>query len=76
MENGNFLDVDDSVNHSGEDSVVRIDDVNSYSCNCSASYTGVRCSVDLSPVNATWFSCREIYFKVMTFVYLLIDGKW
>ena len=33
-------------------------------------------SVDLSVVNAAWFFSREIYFKSMKFVYLLIDGKW
>ena len=87
MENGNFLDVDDCVNRSSEDSVVRmmsivirvivlwatlenydflidrntifigiddcvnhtcangelcVDGINSYSCNCSAGYTGER----------------------------------
>ena len=76
IENANFLDIDNYVNHTCANSEMCVDGVSSYSCNCSAGYTGVRCTVDLSPVNATWFSCREIYFKVMTFVYLLIDGKW
>ena len=31
--------------------------------------------VDLSLVNATWCSFRELYFKEMKFVYLLIDRK-
>ena len=40
MENGNFSDVDDCVNHSCANGVFsRVDGVNSYLCNCSMGYT-------------------------------------
>ena len=41
--NTNFLDIDDCVNHTCPNGVLCVDGVNSYSCNCSAGYTGERC---------------------------------
>ena len=39
----NFLDIDDCVNHTCANGGLCVDGVNSYSCNCSAGYTGERC---------------------------------
>ena len=41
--NANFLDIDDCVNHTCSNGGLCVDGVNSYSCNCSAGYTGERC---------------------------------
>ena len=38
-----FLDIDDCVNHTCANGGLCVDGVNSYSCNCSAGYTGERC---------------------------------
>ena len=41
--NTNFLDIDDCANHTCANGGLCVDGVNSYSCNCSAGYTGERC---------------------------------
>ena len=41
--NANFLDIDDCANHTCRNGGLCVDGVNSYSCNCSAGYTGERC---------------------------------
>ena len=38
-----FLHIDDCVNHTCANGGLCVDGVNSYSCNCSAGYTGERC---------------------------------
>ena len=37
------LDIDDCVNHTCANGGLCVDSVNSYSCSCSASYTGEHC---------------------------------
>ena len=44
--NTNFIDIDDCVNHTCANGGLCVDDVNSYSCNCSAGYPGERCFID------------------------------
>ena len=46
MENANFLDIDDCVNHTCANGGLCVDDANRYSCNCSAGYPGERCLID------------------------------
>ena len=46
--NANFLDIDDCVNHTCANGGLCVDSVNSYSCNCSAGYTGERCLIGRS----------------------------
>ena len=41
--NDYFLDIDDCVNHTCANGGLCVDGVNSYSCNCSAGYTGEHC---------------------------------
>ena len=41
--NTNFLDIDDCVNHTCANGGLCVDGINTYSCNCSAGYTGERC---------------------------------
>ena len=41
--NTNFIDIDDCVNHTCANGGLCVDGVNSYTCNCSAGYTGERC---------------------------------
>ena len=41
--NVNFPDIDDCVNHTCSNSGLCVDGINTYTCNCSAGYTGVRC---------------------------------
>ena len=41
--NTNFLDIDDCVNHTCVNGGLSVDGINTYSCNCSAGYTGERC---------------------------------
>ena len=41
--NTNFIDIDDCVNHTCANSGLCVDGINTYTCNCSAGYTGVRC---------------------------------
>ena len=43
MENANFLDIDDCVNNTCANGGLCVDGINTYSCNCSAGYTGERC---------------------------------
>ena len=45
MENANFLDIDDCVNHmyTCANGGLCVDSVNSYTCNCSAGYTEKHC---------------------------------
>ena len=43
MENANFLDIDECVNHTCANGGLCVGGVNSYKCNCSAGYTGERC---------------------------------
>ena len=43
MENTNFPDIDDCVNHTCANGGLCVDGVNSYACNCSTGYTGERC---------------------------------
>ena len=45
-ENANFPDIDDCVNHTCDNGGLCVDGVNTYTCNCSAGYTGVRCLTD------------------------------
>ena len=41
--NTNFLDIDDCVNHTCANGGLCVDGINTYSCNCSAGYTGEHC---------------------------------
>ena len=41
--NANFIDIDDCLNHTCANSGLCVDGVNSYTCNCSAGYTGEHC---------------------------------
>ena len=41
--NAYFLDIDDCVNHTCANGGLCVDGINTYTCNCSAGYTGVRC---------------------------------
>ena len=41
--NTNFIDIDDCLNHTCANSGLCVDGINTYSCNCSAGYTGERC---------------------------------
>ena len=41
--NTNFIDIDDCLNHTCAKSGLCEDGINTYSCNCSAGYTGERC---------------------------------
>ena len=41
--NTNFIDIDDCVNHTCANGGLCVDGINTYSCNCSAGYTGERC---------------------------------
>ena len=43
MENANFLEIDDCGNHTCANGGLCVDGVNSYTCNCSAGYTGQHC---------------------------------
>ena len=38
-----FLDIDDCTNHTCANGGLCVDGVNTYSCNCSAGYTGEHC---------------------------------
>ena len=41
--NTNFIDIDDCLNHTCANGGLCVDGINTYSCNCSAGYTGERC---------------------------------
>ena len=43
MQNTNFPDIDDCVNHTCANGGLCVDGANSYTCNCSTGYTGERC---------------------------------
>ena len=43
MEIANFLDIDDCVNHTCANDGLCVDGINTYTCSCSAGYTGERC---------------------------------
>ena len=43
--NANFPDIRDCVNHTCADGRLCEDGINTYSCNCSARYTGERCLI-------------------------------
>ena len=51
--NAYFLDIDDCVNHTCASGGLCVDGVNSYSCNCSAGYTGESCLTGRSKL-ASW----------------------
>ena len=67
MENANFLDIDDCLIHTCANGGLCVDGINTYTCNCSAGYTGERCLTGryLCLANATGCSFREICFKAM-----------
>ena len=46
----NFIDIDDCVNHTCANGGLCVDGINTYSCNCSAGYTGERCLTGRSKV--------------------------
>ena len=39
----NFLDIDDCANHTCANGGLCVDGINTYTCSCSAGYTGERC---------------------------------
>ena len=45
IENANFLHIDDCVIHTCANGGMCVDGVDTYSCNCSAGYTGERCLI-------------------------------
>ena len=59
------LDLDDCVSHNCSNGASCIDGINSYSCNCSAGFTGLNCETGRKRTNKTPMLLHKVNFQAL-----------
>ena len=70
------VDLDDCVNHNCSNGASCIDDINSYSCNCSAGFTGLNCETGTERTNKTPMLLHKLNFQALVKLAVFINHVW
>ena len=67
------VDLDDCVNHNCSNGASCIDGINSYSCNCSAGFTGLNCETGRKRTNKTPMLLQKLNFTALVKLAVFIN---
>ena len=67
------VDLDDCVNHNCSNGASCIDGINSYSCNCSAGFTGLNCETGRERTNKTPILRHKLNFQALVKLAIFIN---
>ena len=70
------VDLDDCVNHNCSNGASCIDGINSYSCNCSAGFTGLNCQTSKERVNINTMLLHKLNFQALVKLAVFINPVW